>query len=507
MKNLPVAALFVLACLNRISLIGLSRFDGLYGQDAYAYYDYARELFASLSQFQVPPPFWWPLGYPALLSLGFLFGGVTIGTAQAITVLSGALIAPFAYLLAREGAPQGHKPFAAWTAGLICAAGAQLAQSSVVVMADAPALLFATLGAWLLLRYARTGKLATLSLASFAAGIAVWTRWQNLIVLGAWALALIASEWSRASPAGHNRTGLRAVGHILLAFAIVGLVLAPQFFLRSSSNTPLAGQSWLEGWSPANFFARTFDNVDGHFEYTLPVAIFYGQVFVHPAYLFALLTPLFLTGIGGIARRLNLVGKAFGLVRMWSAPEHTGALLLLVWVGGMFLFLAGIPYENFRFSLGLFVPVAVVTGLGSAQLWNRFATSRVRFLLAGWIAVGLLVMVLWQPRVLAPILEIKARELDQARWLEQQIPPTAVVWTLGQNGALDTYTQLRTASIWNISAAELRASAPAYLFVDTENLETQWRGTPVQDLFETLHAGGHLLPAGAREEYELFRIE
>jgi hypothetical protein len=172
----------------------------------------------------------------------------------------------------------------------------------------------------------------------------------------------------------------------------------------------------------------------------------------------------------------------------------------------MFLFLAGIPYENFRFSLGLFVPIAVLTGFGAAWAWNRLPESRLRFLLAGWIAVALVVMALWQPRVLAPILEIKSRELDQARWLEQQIPPSAVVWTLGLNGALDTYTQLRAESVWNRSGGEVRASAPSYLFLNVENVNTQWRGKPLQELFDTLNAEGNLTPIGTRRGFELFRI-
>src|SRR5262249_46137421 len=154
--------------------------------DAYAYYSYARDLFSALTHLQPPPSFWWPLGYPLLLNLGFLFGGVNVASAQAITVLCGALVAPLAYAIAHEIAPEESKIYAGWIAGLLCAVVGQLVQSSVVIMADAPGLMWASLASWLLLRYRRTRGTGTLVVASLAAGLAVWTRWENLIFAAPW---------------------------------------------------------------------------------------------------------------------------------------------------------------------------------------------------------------------------------------------------------------------------------------------------------------------------------
>ncbi|HVO42761.1 MAG TPA: hypothetical protein VMT34_09065, partial [Aggregatilineales bacterium] len=44
-------------------------FDGLYGQDAYAYYTYGQQLRTAAAQFQPSPHFYWPLGYPVLVAL------------------------------------------------------------------------------------------------------------------------------------------------------------------------------------------------------------------------------------------------------------------------------------------------------------------------------------------------------------------------------------------------------------------------------------------------------
>src|SRR5581483_4002137 len=100
-------------------------------------------------------------------------------------------------------------------------------------------------------------------------------------------------------------------------------------------------------------FARAFDNVDGHFEYALPVAVFYAQAIAHPAYLFAMLTPLFFVGVARLTVEWNATAEQ-SLAQNIAHKLHltTPAVLLLGWIAAMLFFLMGIPYENFRFSLG-----------------------------------------------------------------------------------------------------------------------------------------------------------
>ena len=56
-------ALFGLALALRAASLVAYPFDGLYGQDPYAYYAYAvGPLTAALRQWQPVPPFFWPPG-------------------------------------------------------------------------------------------------------------------------------------------------------------------------------------------------------------------------------------------------------------------------------------------------------------------------------------------------------------------------------------------------------------------------------------------------------------
>ena len=81
--------------------------------------------------------------------------------------------------------------------------------------------------------------------------------------------------------------------------------------------------------------------IDGHFVYRLPVGIFYAEPAGHPAYLFPLL---------GLT-------VPWGIWRLWRERNWGPLILLLGWGGPVYLFLAGIPYQNFRFGLTLYLPL------------------------------------------------------------------------------------------------------------------------------------------------------
>jgi hypothetical protein len=328
----------------------------------------------------------------------------------------------------------------------------------------------------------------------------VWTRWQNLIFAAVWMAVLLsvelhstANERTKNTNAYKiNATGTKrwnAIFRVALVFGVSALVLFPQVMIRTTTNAPLAGQSWLEGWSIANTFGRSFDTVDGHFEYALPVAMFYAQVIAHPAYLFVMLTPFLGAGVVAPGKRMN-------------------SLLLLGWSFGMYFFLAGIPYENFRFMLGMFVPLAVFAGMGVGWVWEKMrARERLEsLLLVVWIGVALGVMLFWQPRVLAPILEIKARELRQTEWLQTKLLPNALLFTMSIDGAVKTYSQIRVINLWDIEPSALQQNIPTYLYVDTNTIALQWRGRLPDQLVRELTATNNLHPLASFDGWTLFRI-
>lgn len=517
--------IFIFALLLRARLIFNNSFDGLYGQDAYAYFGYAREMANALAHVQVPPPFYWPLGYPLLLNAGWVLLGQSIAAAQLTTLVCGAAAASFTLLLTRELLDHG-KMTAGIVAGAVIALSGQAVQSSIVVMADAPALLWSALSAWLLSRYFRTHRLVSLLISTVALVLALITRWQSTSLVLAWFAAFAFHIWTSSR---QRHSLLKQGGVALLVFL---LILTPQLYYERINSSEVAGSIWAEGWSPLNAFRRTFDNVDGHFDYALPPALFYAQPLFHPAYLFPLLTPFAVIGAWALVQaarglsksamehRLRRLNKAVAEKKTQTAPYDPvgneslapGAVLIIGWIAATYFFLAGIPYENFRFGLGMFVPVATLTGIGVARAWQAFSLpSRTRQVALSVILLAAGVgSFIWQPRVLQPIVDIKQRERNQLQALVQTLPPSATVFSFGINGALEAYNDLHTVDVWSEPLTEIRAQARAatsFLFLDTANVETQWHGFRVEQNYHALKEAGELQELRVIGGWTLFQIK
>ncbi len=348
--------LFLVALLVRVAMVLIFQFDGLYGQDPFAYYSYSLELREALGQLQPPPPFFWPIGYPLLVVLGTLLTGVQPLAGQLVSMVAGALIAPLVFLIVCEVKP-GAKA-GALVAGLLAAVSGQLVLSSTSVMSDAAGLAWLTLSAWAMLRYARSLRPGWLILSAFTLGLAVLTRWPLALAAFPWALSAILA-WRAASWPWKRMAGAAA-----LAVLAGGLVIVAQF-VPSLGRGELShiGELQVFDWNPANAFKSVVANADGIFYYERPVAVFYALPVVHPAFIFPLVTPFLMFGLWSLRDRLR---------------PH--AALLLGWPLTVYIFLTGIALENPRFSLALFPPLAALVGLGFQHAWDwgRVRVSRDR---------------------------------------------------------------------------------------------------------------------------------
>jgi hypothetical protein len=461
------AALFLFALGVRLAVVGLAHFDGLYGQDAFAYLDYTRQILVH----DLSGPFYWPLGYPALAAL-FALGlrdPALGGLAASVTL--GALLSPLVYELALEasgphlgegGAPAGK---AALVAGLIVALSGQAIQSSVVVMADVTGLFWATLSAWLLLRFARTNKVICLLGAAIALALAIVTRWIFFGLALPWVVFTVLAGRSRPALA---RPPWQTYG---AAAALVLLIVLPQVAFSQLSAAPVLSHSWVVDWSPLNAWRTSFDNPDGHFDYRLPPFLFYAEPAFHPFYLFPLLAPFI--GLG-----------------VWRLRRSVEFILLAGWGLVLYAYLCGLPYENFRFGLAYLPPAVVFAAVGLFALPRRlssWAAGRWRPPggLPAWLSGAVLLASLpFVYRGLDNFLSIKTSELAAVRYLQMRLPPGSTVLTFGLTLSLSYYTDFQPVDLFKVPPGSLPALAgaasPLYVFVEKDNLETQWAGLAPQ---------------------------
>ncbi|MCC7449533.1 MAG: glycosyltransferase family 39 protein [Anaerolineae bacterium] len=487
--TVALLALFTISLIIRVYPTVALRFDGLYGQDPYAYYSYGQQVRDSASRLQLPGKFYWPLGYPALVALGFILTNDQPLGPQMVTLMAGAAVSVLTFLLTFELARSSSRsqPFAriagliAWAVVAVCG---QLIQSSMVIMADAPALMWSTLSAWALVRYGRTRRARWIVLTAFALAWATMTRWQYGGLAPVWALYVITQR-----PI-HWR-------HIVLAVMVGLITLSPQIAHSIQNPDPLLSHQWVQGWSFANAFARDFVTVDGTFHYDQTPAVYYAQPLYNVYFMSPLLIPL----------------VVLGMMALFTSPPDRG-ILLVGWIAMQYGFLAGIPYQNIRFALAVFPPLAVLAGIGAVWLLSRRIRYQhfVQLVVVLVISYGLLTTLHAAIPMITSFVAIKDADLAAARWIEAHIPePESTVYCLDLLLTMEHYTTLRPVQIFGLSPEVLNDQLahrprPAYAVFNLWTTEHQWVGKSPWIVYHWLLDHPGLTAIGTFGNYTLFRI-
>ncbi len=472
-KRVDWAAVVILFVVGLAARIVFARgFDGLYGQDAYAYFNAASQLFTG-APFS---PFYWGIGYPALLMIAFALLGVSAWTAQAITIVCGALIAPVMYGIARE---LKQDRGGAFFAGLLIVIGAQSIQSSIVVMSDIPAILWAVLSAYCLVRYAKGNRTAWLIGAASFLAFAGITRWLAFALVPVWAIFILLSG---------RRIMLR---DSVFAFIAAGLIIVPQIAFAALHPTPVIDHAWVQGWSLENAFRKDFINVDGEFHFAVINARFYAAPLSDPVYLSPLLLPLILFGI-------------------WRTRQDRAALVLNIgWWIVPFVFLIGIPYQNIRFSLLNLPPAALLIGAGFSALMHTPA----RVIRIGTVigaAIGLMLMIGTANEYVGTFVERQQADRAVITWAANNIPDDVTIYTMGLTLPLRIAHPGEVRELYYETDETLTAVAarhePAYLLINLWQIEHQWQGRAPALAVEWLRRERGINRIGQNGYYSLYWI-
>ena len=506
MQRLLPLLLFLFALLVRLALLAMTQFDGLYGQDAFAYFNYALSLREAIGAGELPPPFFWPLGYPALVALASLLTGPQPLAGQLVSLLTGAAVAPLVYLIVLEchsyyvvrsayGQTSTHYALrttpqvtvGAVVAGLLTAVAAQLTLYSLVAMSDAAGLFWATLSAWLLLRYLTRWQMRWLVAAAVTLTLAIMTRWVYGLLVVPWAIAGLLA----AREAALSWQRIVSAGAVALVIGLMGI--GSQFINSLGGELAHVGDLQVVGWHPANAFRSVVQNSDGFFDYGRPTALYYLRPTFHPAYIFPLFTPFML----------------LGLIALQKSP-HSRAALLLGWPLVVYLFLAGIAWQNWRFPLALLTPLLVLVGLGLDWTWARLA-HRWRLLLLVYCAIALLGSGLWAVRDVGRFTVWANQNRQIAQAIGQQLPPDATLLAFGLTNTVQHYTTLDTREIYLLAERDLgqimSEETAVYLLINPDNVQTQWAGKSPAQHYAWLQAHTQLTPLAQYDGFVLYQVD
>ena len=516
----------------RLVIIRHTNFDGLYGQDAFAYYDYGRDVRSALLDLRSPNPTFWPLGYPIILAVGFLLNGISPDTAQFLSVLAGALTGGIVFRLIYDYATrQLAWPFdSALVSGvvgsLLILLSGQMLQSSVVVMSDVPSVFWACFSAWSLLRYSWSGENSRqarrwLILASVALGMATITRWIFGLLIIPWGLAFFSlwpsnvnhsKSFGQAFPKVWKNVSFRKNFQRLLklkwrdlGIAILPFILIVGLQLLHSRQNPTAfyDHQWLQTWDIHHATEADFINADGTFHYEQNLLQFYTQPLTNAYYLAPYLAIYLGVGVLGLIANYqrNLVLS----------------IMLSGWLSLTFVFLVGIPYQNIRFSLAFFPPMVIVTALGWGYLWDFSGrVSKVK-----WLLQALLILSLTPPLQLGyqtgrnatdDLATRKAQDVGAIEWVTTQIDEDdAVVYSLNLHLMMQVYAaDFTNRQIYyatpEILTTEFDPSQPTYLFLNNWAIRNQWQGKSPEIAVNWINAHFYMEHLGRYGNYHLWRV-
>jgi len=489
---LPFAVALLLAAAARAAF----PFDGLYGQDAFAYFRFARAFVPHL-RFDLPlPDLYWPRGYPVAVAalLPLTGGGPAAG--QLVSALACAWAAAASYLLVQALEPETAGRGAPLVAGLAVAASGAVLRTSQVVMADGLALGLAATAMLCAARFAVDRRGWWLVACAAALSWGAVTRWLvgllALPIAAHWLLALRAPQPERQPlPAQAARPGRWPW---IAAAAVVGLmVVIPQLVAAHAVPRSFEAHEWLERWNPAHAFERDFRTGEGPTHYKLPVALFYLARLGWPDYLFPGVALFALIGLWIVVRE-----------RRWAA-----AALLVGWPLVVWLFISGIPYENPRFLLPTLPAIGALVGIGFARV-AAMVSRRGRTALAGVFAASLVAGIALGAREHARVVVAhKNAGLDAVAWMSREVPAPATVLMSGGTLIFEHYGSTKVRDIFLLTPAALdeliAGGGPYYYCEDPDEIAARWTGLSPALHQQALRARG-LSEVARHPPYSLFRV-
>jgi 4-amino-4-deoxy-L-arabinose transferase-like glycosyltransferase len=480
--------LFVISFAFRLILILVFQFDGLYGQDSYAYYDYAHAFYTSFLNLHVPPNFYWPIGYYALTALlSFLTGGDIGYAALLISLNAGALCSGVVYLLAyellKENREEQERKKTALYAGLIVCFTGILVKSSIVIMSDGLGLLFASLCMLYVVKYYRTQKLLHITLSWIFLAFAVMTRYAHFLFLIPFlvCLAYIFGKYT------YNRATVAK--HFIFALFAGFIVFLPQLYYIIKYGIAYLPQeedarSWVMGWSPLNFFSKDFSTRDGTMHYRLWNSLYYLSPVFHPLY-------------------LSVFGFAFlyGLFLLIKKKQFQILSFFIIWNLFLYFYLAGSPYQSLRYTLSYLPGLAIISAIGLSYLKFRSIL----------LPVGIAALIIFDVYHIRNFAEEKQNELSVVNWVNNNVPSGAQLFSFDITPTLSHYSKIKPHEFYFFSQDELiniidSSKAEIYFIMPEEKLNTQWKDLPIEKNFNFLKLTYNLFPVAELRNYRAYRL-
>jgi hypothetical protein len=527
LRYLAPAGLLVAGCVALIAYL-LARFpyDGLYGQDSYAYYYQALALRQDITGQPQPPwslfnsqSFRWPVGYHLHVIAGSFFGDGHTG-AWVLTLILTALTPALVYLILGQlwtGASPRSRVIGGLIAGGTLALTGTYMRFGISLMADVPALFWGLLGSYSFLKAwpprehpdAMQHHIGWAAAAGGALGIAVLVRYGSVLLI----VPLLVYMALRRRQS-HSEAILGWKLWLALAAFVVALLPEALYVLTHASGAGYG--AFLSDWNIANIFSRTVTSSDGTATFDYPNIVFY------------LSFPLANAGTGFLAYSYMPL-MSLGLTILIRERKWPVMGLLLSWWLVPALVFSGAPYQAHRFVLAYLPALVMMIGIGGAvavELVLKMIPSRreSRALLSGILAALLLELAClggyqgWQSVMqwVGAHAAFKVEEQGVVSLASSAVGPNSAgaqprVVSFGITSALSHYTHwpARDFYIYDEAAIEsfFEGPGPRLVVLPEQSMYTQWKDNPAGKRWLWMREHYALTKVGEAGVYTVYSVD
>ncbi len=474
-KSNKASLIFLLLPLTILVVLRINGFDGMAGQDGYAYVDYAIAIKRWLTFGESPGHFFWPPGYSLLgACLGLFIYSVPLSM-QLISCLSLSLLLITINALLKKLYPTSNQKGLVIYLVLFGMFVPYFFRQGMVTTSDMLACFMVTLSIFFGYQYIIEHKFKYMVFVFIAVSFGTLVRFPTIIVLTPWLLYLVLKWFASA----------RKFSHLLILCIPLSCVYLYSLF--NEDITLFLHHPSVVNWEFANYWKTTFITGEGTIKHLIPNFLFVFSPIAHPGYLFPGLILIYIC-----IKEKALVGLH------WAA-----------WVLGYLcyaFFLAGYLNQNYRHLLIVYPIVLLIGFYGYNRIYTHwfFIKHQVRLLPILFLAQLSLCWLALKPTLHRNLIE-RLMTLDLKDYAKVSHPDTLYSFdidiALKSRGIPYTILSLYVRTYDNFNRG-------AFILFNEAKLSKQWKGLAPMTNWEHLKKNYKLkkikdFPDG----WTLFKIE
>lgn len=381
-------------------------FNGLYGQDAYAYLLHTRDWKAFFLGGNIPGPFFWPPNYSIVSGVIALIVQSEFYATQLVSV--GSLIG-LAWAIDKwiKGALTLSENARIAFVSLSILMSPYLLRLGLQSMSDMLAMFLLSSSFYLLWKYLENESTRALSLWSLVTALALTTRYPSIVVLSPAILYVT-----------YRLITQRLFFGLIMGFVVASIPISLAIWWKTDSMGVygVTENELFQQWNPTNFFRSEFQLADTNSRFLFPNLLFNLSAAIHPGAIFfgAILLPFSFNGLRQSPFRIIIL------------------LAFLTYA----IFLSGVPFQNSRVMIFTFPLIVIFMSFGFQSLLDRLEAKRIPVKLAFIICI--LTQTSLCVRAMQPSIKMNRFERELADWVIKNHPEKAV-YTSEYSQLFDAY--------------------------------------------------------------------